>query len=174
MSLLYLLVLRLVHVVASVCWAGGSFIFFLFIEPTGKALAPTGMVFIQHMAGKGRFSIFMSISSVLTVLSGILLFWENASGQWWAWMGTGPGFLFSIGSVAGLIVFCIGMFWVRPRADRIAALGEEIQASGGPPTSSQEGELQRISHELSRLGLVDFVLLAISLGFMAIARYWLF
>lgn len=174
MELVYLMVLRMVHVVASVFWAGGSFIFFLFIEPTGKALAPSGMAFIQHMAGKGRFSVFMSVSSILTVLSGALLFWVNASGQWRAWMGTGPGLLFTIGSVAGLIVFCVGMFWVRPRADRIAVLGEEIQAGGGPPTSDQEGELQKISQELSRLGLVDFVLLAVSLGFMAVARYWLF
>lgn len=174
MGLLYLMVLRLVHVVGSVCWAGGSFVLFLFIEPTARALAPSGMSFIQYMAGKGRFSVFMSVSSVLTVLSGGLLFWEDASGQWWDWAGTGPGMLFTLGSVAGLVVFCVGMFWVRPRADRIAALGEEVQAGGAPPTLDQEQELQRLSQELSRLGLVDFWLLAISLFFMAIARYWLF
>ena len=41
MLVFYLLVLRFLHVIASVAWAGGAAIFFLFIEPTAKALAPT-------------------------------------------------------------------------------------------------------------------------------------
>jgi uncharacterized membrane protein len=59
MSVSYLLVLRFIHIVSSVCWAGGGFIVFLFIEPTAKALAPTGTQFIQYMTTKRRFSIFM-------------------------------------------------------------------------------------------------------------------
>ena len=47
MLMFYLIVLRLVHIVASVCWAGGAFIFFLFVEPTAKALAPGGQQFVQ-------------------------------------------------------------------------------------------------------------------------------
>ena len=174
MGLVYYLVLRLVHVVASVCWAGGAFIFFLFVEPTGKALAPSGMAFIQHMVGKRRFNDFMGISSMLTVISGALLFWESAGGGWLAWMGSGPGLMFTIGSVAGVIVFCVGMFMVKPRADRLVALGGDIVRGGGVPTPEQAAEMERIGDEMWRLGRIDFVLLAISLVFMAIARAWLF
>ena len=70
MLAVYLLILRFFHIVASVCWAGGGFVMFLFVEPTAKALAPTGMQFLQHMVTKRRFSIFMVVSSTLTVLSG--------------------------------------------------------------------------------------------------------
>lgn len=173
MALLYLIVLRLVHVLASVCWSGGVLIFFLFIEPTSHALGPAGMAFIQHMVEKRGYSIFMGITSILTVASGALLFWEDASGDWLAWMGTGPGLVFTLGSAVGLVVFSLGMFWVKPRAERAVALAGEIQAGGGVPSAAQGEELGRIGRELSSLGRIEFLLMALSLAAMAVARYWL-
>lgn len=172
--LAYIIVLRLVHVISSVCWAGGAFVFFLFVEPTAKALAPTGMQFVQHMVTKRRFSIFMSISSTLTVLSGALLLWQFASGRWAAYVQSGPGLGFTLGSVAGAVVYLIGMFGVRPRAERMAKIGQEIQSAGGPPTAAQGAELMKLDKEMSNLGLADFILVAVSLALMASARYWVF
>ena len=174
MLIFYLIVLRFVHVVASVCWAGGSFIFFLFVEPTAKKLAPTGMQFVQHMVTKRRFSIFMVISSTSTVLSGALLLWQDASGQWLAWIQTGSGLGFTLGSIVGIVVYFIGMFGVNPRAIRLSKIGDEIQASGGPPTPAQGAELQKLDREMSILNALDFVLVALSLALMATARYWVF
>lgn len=174
MFVYYLFILRLVHVVASVCWAGGAFMFFLFIEPTAKALAPTGMQFVEHMVTKRRFSIFMVISSTLTVLSGALLLWQTAGGQWIDYVSTGPGLGFTLGSVVGASVYLIGMFGVNPRAVKLAKIGNEIQAAGGPPTPAQSAELQKLNREMSVLDTADFFLVALSLALMATARYWLF
>jgi uncharacterized membrane protein len=168
------LFLRFVHIVASVCWAGGAFIFFLFVEPTAKALAPAGMQFVQHMVIKRRFSIFMVVSSTLTVLSGAVLLWQDGSGMWSSWLKTGPGLAFTLGSVVGIVVYCIGMFGVNPRAVRLTKLGAEIQASGGPPTPAQAAELQKLDREMSLLDTIDFVLVAVSLVLMASARFWRF
>ena len=170
----YLLILRLIHVVASVCWVGGGFIFFLFVEPTAKALAPQGMQFVQHMTVKRRFSIFMVISSTLTVLSGALLVWQTASGRWLAWLQTGPGLGFALGSLVGVIVYFVGMFAVNPRAIRLAQIGEAIQLAGGPPTPQQGAELHKLDREMSTYSLIDFLLVALSLALMATARYWIF
>ncbi len=172
--LTYLLVLRFVHIVASVCWAGGGFIFFLFVEPTAKALAPTGIQFVQYMVTKRRFSIFMVISSTLTVLTGALLIWQYASGHWLSYVKTGPGLGFTLGSIFGVVVYFIGMFGVNPRAIRLSKIGQEIQAAGGPPTPAQGAELHKLDREMSALSLADFVLVALSLGLMATARYWVF
>lgn len=174
MLIFYLIVLRFVHVIASVCWAGGAFVFFLFVEPTAKALAPTGIQFVQHMVVKRRYSIFMSVASTLTLLSGALLLWQFASGQWVDYMQTGPGLGFTIGSMVGAAVYLIGMFGIRPRADRMAKIGQEIQANGGSPSPAQGAELQKLDKEMSTLGNVDFVLVAASLALMATARYWVF
>jgi len=174
MLVFYLLVLRFIHIVASVCWAGGAFIFFLFIEPTAKALAPAGMQFVQFMVTKRRFSIFMVISSTLTVLSGALLLWQHASGHWLDYVKTGPGLGFTLGSIAGIVVYFIGMFGVNPRAKKLAKLGGEIQAAGGPPTPAQAAELQKLDKEMSTFDLIDVMLVALSLALMASARYWVF
>jgi uncharacterized membrane protein len=174
MLIFYLIVLRFVHVVASVCWAGGSFIYFLFVEPTAKALQPTGMQFVQYMVNKRRFSIFMSIASTLTVLSGALLLWQFAGGRLLAYVQTGPGLGFVLGSVAGIVVYFVGMFGVKPRADRMAQIGKEIQAGGGAPSPTQGAELQKLDKEMSAIGLADFILVAISLILMGTARYWYF
>lgn len=170
----YLIVLRFFHVVASVCWAGGGFIFFLFVEPTAKALAPTGMQFVQYMVTKRRFSIFMVVSSTLTVLSGALLIWQLTGGQLIGYMKTGPGLGFSLGSIVGIVVYFVGLFGINPRAIRLSKIGDEIQAAGGPPTPEQAAELHKLDKEMSALSLADFVLVALSLGLMATARYWVF
>jgi hypothetical protein len=62
---------------------------------------------------------------------------------------------------------------IRPRAARLGALGMEIGAANGVPTPTQVAELHKLDKELSQIGRVDFVLLAIALLTMATARYWL-
>jgi uncharacterized membrane protein len=170
----YLLILRLVHIVSSVCWAGGGFIFFLFVEPTAKSLAPLGMQFVQYMVTKRRFSIFMVISSTLTLLSGALLIWQRAGGQWLNYVNTGPGLGFTLGSIAGIVVYFVGMLGVNPRALRLARIGDEIQAAGGPPSPAQGAEMHKLDREMSTLSRLDFILVALSLVLMATARYWMF
>jgi len=174
MSSTYLLILRSIHIIASVCWAGGAFIFFLFIEPTAKALAPTGMQFVQYMVTKRRFSIFMVISSTLTILTGALLLWRYVNTDWLGYISTGPGLGFTLGSIAGAVVYLIGMLGVNPRAVKLAKIGNEVQASGGPPTPVQSAQMQKLDRELSTLDLADVILVAVSLALMASARYWLF
>ena len=173
MLAVYLLILRFIHIIASVCWAGGGFVMFLFVEPTAKALAPTGMQFLQHMVTKQRFSIFMVISSTLTVLSGALLIWQRGNGQWLDYVQTGPGLGFTLGSIVGIVVYFVGMFGVNPRAIKLSKLGQEIQAAGGPPTPEQGAELHRLDREMAAYNLADFLLVALSLGLMSTARFWI-
>jgi len=172
--LIVLLGLRFIHIVASVCWAGGAFIFFLFVEPTAKALEPAGMQFVQYMVTKRRFSIFMVVSSTLTVRSGALLLWQLTGLRLLDYMSSGPGLGFTLGSIAGIVVYFIGMFGVNPRAVRLGKLGGQIQAAGGPPTPEQAAELKKLDREMSTLSKIDFILVALSLALMASARYWVF
>jgi uncharacterized membrane protein len=174
MLLLYSIVLRFFHIVASVCWAGGGFVSFLFIEPTAKDLEPAGMQFLQHMAGKRRFNMFMIINSTLTLLSGILLLLRDASGQWLTWLNTGPGLGFALGSVAGIVVYFVGMFGIGMPTGKLSQIGQAIQIAGGPPTPEQLAEMQNLDKTISFYSKVDFSLVAVSLILMATARYWFF
>ena len=170
----YSIVLRFVHVVASVCWAGGGFVTFLFIEPTAKDLEPAGLKFLQHMAGKRRFNMFMVINSTLTVISGALLLWNATSGNLTTYMSTGPGLGFALGSAAGIVVYFVGMFGVGMPTGKMSQLGEAIQKAGGPPSSAQVAEMQKLDKTISFYSKIDFSLVAVSLILMGTARYWLF
>lgn len=172
--LIYLIVLRLVHVVSSVCWVGGGFITFLFVGPTAKELEPEGMQFLSHMTGKRRFNMFMIINSTLTVLSGALLLWYATSGDLSSYMKTGPGLGFALGSLAGVVVYFVGMFGIGMPTGKMEKIGEEIQKSGGPPTPAQVAEMQKLDKSISFYHKVDFALVAVSLILMGTARYWLF
>ena len=172
--MIYSIVLRFFHVVASVCWAGGGFVNFLFIEPTARDLELAGMQFLQHMAGKRRFNMFMVINSTLTVLSGALLLWNATSGNLTTYMSTGPGLGFALGSIAGVVVYFVGMFGIGMPLGKMSQIGEAVQKAGGPPTPAQAAEMQKLGKAVSFFSKVDFSLVAVSLILMATARYWLF
>lgn len=174
MQMFYLIVLRFVHVVASVCWAGGGFTTFLFVGPTAKDLEPAGTQFMAHMSGKRRFNTFMIINSTLTVLSGALLLWASTGGDLVSYMQTGPGLGFALGSLAGVVVYFVGMFGIGMPTGKLSQIGEQIQKSGNPPTPEQVAEMQKLEKTISVNHKIDFALVLVSLILMGTARYWLF
>jgi uncharacterized membrane protein len=172
MDIYLILFLRTVHVVAAVCWVGGAIIHTVFIQPSVKATAPESSKFMQYFMGRQRFSLFMNVSSGLTILAGILLYWRASGGLQWPWIQSGPGLMFTIGSIVGIAVYFLGLLMIKPRVERLQALGQAIGAAGGPPSPAQVAELHKIDKEMSLIGRVDFVLLLFALLTMATARYW--
>jgi hypothetical protein len=116
----------------------------------------------------------MMVTSLLTVLAGGALYWIISGGLTLAWVATGPGLGFTIGSVAALAAFFLGALGIGPTAGQIGALGGEIAASGQGPTPQQIDRMQGLEKKLSSLENTEFVLLAIALVTMATARYWAF
>lgn len=115
----------------------------------------------------------MGIMSLLTVLAGGFLYYRLFSGNW-RLVSTGPGIGFTIGAIAGILLFLEGFLLVKPRAERMAKLGAEIQSAGGPPSAARTAELESIQTEIHNLGKYEFVLLLIAMLTMATARYWSF
>lgn len=171
---LYLIVLRTVHIVAGALWVGAAVFHFFFVTPTVQALGPVGPKFTQELMGKRRFPMFMNMASALTILAGGLLYWATSGGFSGAWLRSGPGIGFTLGSLVALVVYGIGFFLIRPRAARMGVLGQEIALAGGPPTPGQGAELHRLDQEMVRIEKIDVVLLLAALILMATARYWPF
>ncbi len=116
----------------------------------------------------------MAVSSVLTILAGSLLYWHTSGGLNFNWITSGPGLILSLGAVLGLIALSLGLFIIAPTAKRLMALGQTIQATGGPPLPEQMSQLHFLEARLSQVGKSEFVLMLGSLLTMAMARYWLF
>jgi hypothetical protein len=127
---------------------------------------------MQHLMARGKYSLAMTIASGLTILAGAWLYWRDTAGFTSNWIASRPGIGFTIGAVIGILTFIFGILVMKRNADRLAALGKEIQAAGGPPKPEQLTELERVQNVLSMAGKINFVLLIIALGIMATARYW--
>lgn len=77
----------------------------------------------------------------------------------------------TIGAVAAISAWAMGLVAIRPAVERLNALGERLASAGGPPTAEQQAELGQLEAKLHRLGTIDVVLVAIAVVFMAISRY---
>jgi hypothetical protein len=119
-----------------------------------------------------KYPIYMTVASALTILAGVPLYLSASGGLQLSWITSGPGVVFSIGAVVSIVVFFLGTLMLKPRAERMGALGKEIGMAGGPPSPAQVAELQQLDRELGRIELADFVLLMIATLTMATARYW--
>lgn len=168
------LFLRIVHVFGSVLWVGSAISYMFFVQPSVKSIGPAGGKFMQHFIGKARYPFFMNTVSMATILSGAFLYVFASGGMQTGWILSGPGIGFTIGSVVGILVWFVGFLMIRPRAERLGALGREISTQGGPPTPEQGVEMARIEAEMGKIDRVEFVMLSLALLTMGTARYWNF
>lgn len=173
-SLIYLNLIRLVHVFGGVLWAGSAIFYLFFVKPSVKAIGPAGPKFIQELIEKRRYSQYMGGVSLLTGVSGLLLYWNTSGGLNLNWVKTGPGLGFTIGAVIAFAVFLLGLLVLKPRAERLGALGKEIGMAGGSPNPQQKAEFHGLEKSLAIIEWVDVSLLAVALVAMATARYWVF
>ncbi len=174
MNIYLLIFLRIVHIFAGALWVGAAISYLFFLKPSVKAIGPVGPQFMQNLTQRRKYPVFMISTSLLTVLAGGILYWFSSSGFEEAWITSGPGIGFTIGSLAALVAFLVGSFVIGPTSAQMGALGQQISASGEKPTPEQISTLQALEKKLSRAELIDFLMLVISMLTMATARYWIF
>jgi uncharacterized membrane protein len=174
MDILWVNLMRFVHVFAGVLWVGAGFLFLFFISPSVKATAPNGQKFMQHFIVRRKYPKFMATVAILTVLSGAVLYWRDAGGDLASWLQSGAGLGFTIGSITAILVIPLGIFFLTPLTDRLGMLSAQLEAAGGPPNQAVLSEIHTLDKKLHSLEWLDFILLLISVLTMATARYWLF
>src|SRR5512142_1047325 len=96
-----LTVLRLFHIFSGVFWAGSAISLICFIEPAVRAAGPAGATFFERLWQHTRMLFFMNMASLLTALTGLMLYWIVSNGNPLAYIGTGIGVGFTLGSAAG-------------------------------------------------------------------------
>jgi uncharacterized membrane protein len=165
-----MIVLRVLHIGGGVFWAGGTFVFASYVEPTTAALGPEGGRFMQRLAGS-RYPIAMSVSGILTIVAGVWLLAIDSGGFQPAFMGTGTGVALSIGGLAGLAAAVVGLGVQGRNAMRMGALAMAIDAQKGVPTAEQTAQVQALRGKLRSGGRWTARLLGIAVVCMAVARY---
>ncbi len=120
------------------------------------------------------------VAKVITALGGVTvvagwIMWlrnMNLSPSLGDWVTSSFGLVLTIGGVLATISAVFGAIGVGHGVERLVDLGEEIAASGGPPTTEQQARLEHLSSSLERAGKIDLVLLLLAVTAMATARYW--
>ncbi|MEW5827953.1 MAG: hypothetical protein AB1846_03615 [Chloroflexota bacterium] len=162
------LVLRFLHILAGVFWAGASLMLAFFIGPTIRATEQSGQIFARHLILKTRFNAAITSSAIVTILAGIVLYWLDSDGLTSAWMRTGPGIAFGTGAFFGFVGFVFGAM-IGQSNTALAKLGEALK---GPPTPEQLGQIQAIQKKLAWTGQVQLIAMLLAVTLMATARYF--
>ena len=166
-----LILLRLIHVLFGVFWAGTAMFNAAFLIPAVRALGPAGGPVMQEIAGKRKLPVYFLVSGILTVLSGFGLYWYDSAGFSNGFMRSAGGMTFGIGGLLALTALLLGLFVVTPAAMRASKLGGAIAAAGKPPTPEQAAEMQRLQIKLGKMAALAAGLLTLTTIAMAVARY---
>jgi len=166
-----LLVLRVIHILGGVFWAGSSFLMTGFIEPVVRAAGDDGRRFMQRFNATSRFTTVIAAAAGATVVAGLWMMDIVSAGSS-AFFETGRGLGLTIGMLAGILAFILGFVMQNRPLRRMAAIGSTVAASGGPPTPAQATQLENLMGTVRLGGRLVAGLLLITVVTMATARYW--
>jgi hypothetical protein len=166
-----LTVLRLIHILGGVYWAGTMFFFVTFLEPSLRSLGPDGGKVMIRLFERGYTKVLPAIA-IMTVLSGFWMLWILSSGFDATYMGSSIGMALSTGGALALIALIIGVAFIRPAADRIWAIARQLgDAKDEATRAGLMGEMQAMRAKTVGGSRVVFALLIGAVALMAIARY---
>lgn len=164
--------LRILHIVLGVFWVGSVLFMSAFLTPSIRAAGPAGGAVMQQLLGVRGLARWLMAAAVLTLLSGLGLYWHDSAGfRSAAWLASGPGKVFGLGGALGFVAAIAGMAIGAPAARRLGELSARLQAAGRPPTPDEQATLAGLQNRLGRMSTVTSVLLLLATLMMAVARY---
>ena len=145
-----------------VFWVGAVLFIAAFLVPSVRAAGPAGGAIMRQLVEVRKLPLWLMGASVLTILSGIGLYWVDSAGFQSAWLGSGPGRTFGLGGVLALAAAVLGMAVNAPTARRTGSGGREhsgrasaAHARGGradraAADSAQPGDARRRGAPVAR------------------------
>jgi hypothetical protein len=169
----YMIVFRVVHIVAAITWGGSVFLFVTVVQPTAAAIAPAGAPFMAELLGPRRVVDRLIGLGSVTVLGGLFLYWHDSQlyGGIGDFAGTAFGTAITVGALSAIAALTIGVLGTRPRVERFLAIGGQAAAAGGP-TPEQAAEMGALQGQLKVLARASLALIVLAAFAMATARYW--
>lgn len=166
-----MIVLRLIHVLGGVFWAGSAIFVAAFLVPAAVASGPGGGQVMQQVMAVLRYPKVAGIAAVLTILSGGTMYWHNVKVSTAGWAGSVPGITYGIGAISALVAFTVFVAVIRPTGNKLLEFGRVMQSRGGPPTAEESATIAGLQVRMSGAARTGAACLAITVLAMAIARY---
>lgn len=160
-----LIVMRLLHVISGVFWAGTMIFVAFFLFPSVRDAGPEGGKVVAELTRR-RFTEIVPVIALISILSGLWLYWRGSAGFLPMYMSSGTGMTYGTGGAAAILSLLIGMTVVRPSMKRAAQL-----AAAGKPDDVRMAQIQGLRARAGKGGQIVAVLLLIAVAAMAIGRY---
>lgn len=165
-----LLLMRFLHIVLGVFWAGTMVFTALFLLPSIRDAGPDGAKVGLALA-KRRFMEIMPIVALVTILSGLWLYWRVSGGFQPAFMHSATGTTLGLGAASAIVAFVIGVTVVRPSMIRAAALGQSVAQAAPADRDALLAQAQALRLRAGAAGRLVALFLALTVTAMALARY---
>ena len=160
-----MVVLRVLHIAAGVFWVGAAFAFFLFGDPSAKALGPgVEGKFLDKITRVRRFPMVILGAGLITVLAGLAMYYRDSNGFSNGWIGTPTGIGFTIGGLAAIVSFLTGPLVILPTIKKLQTIGGRLEAEHRPPTPEQGAELGALDRRLTTIGKIEGAMLRLGLA----------
>jgi uncharacterized membrane protein len=168
------IVFRTLHIAAGVAWAGSVFLFVVLIQPSAAAIGPAAAPFMMELLGKRKLVSWLLSLAGTTIVAGLFLYWKNWQdyGSLGDFVSSRFGLVLTIGAVAAIAAFLIGLFGTRPNVARLLGLAARAAASEGGPPPEVAQEIPKVQERLKVLARASFALITVTVLAMATARYW--
>jgi len=165
-----LLLARAIHVGCGIFWAGAMIFVAGYLFPAMREAGPDGAKVGAGIAKRG-FTTVVPIMALLTLLSGLYLYWHASVGFGRGYGASTPGMAYGVGALAALIAFGLGVGIVRPSMMKAMALS--AQAASADPAGREKllGEAAGFSARAGSAIKAVAWLLVITAITMAVARY---
>lgn len=166
----WFLVLRAAHVLLAALWLGAAFMLSIFVMPAVRDVGPTGGQFMQTLHRR-KLDAFMAFAAILTVLTGLWLYWRFTAGLDEEVILSPGGLAFGIGGMCGLLAMILGGAILGRGFARIAALGERATAAPEAERATHMQEIETLRKRLGVAGRLILLLMVLALVLMAIGHY---
>lgn len=164
------LVLRLVHVVLGVFWAGAMIFLALFLVPAVRDAGPDGAKVMAALQRRRLLDVMPAVA-LLTILSGVWLYWIGSGGFASAAVTSPRGLALGVGGLLSLFAFGIGVGVMRPATLRAGSAAQRAaQLPEGEERAAQLATVQRLRARSATAGRYVAVLLFGAAALMAVAR----
>ncbi len=161
---------RLIHVVAGVFWVGAMLFVAAFLVPAIRDTGPDGGKVMAAVAKRG-FMHVMPVVAILTILSGIYLYWRVSAGFDYDYLKSGPGHAYAMGGIVAIIAFILGITVTRPAMTKSMALAQSVASAAPEEREAIMAKAQALRTRGARVGTVIAWLLGLATLAMAIGRY---
>ncbi len=163
------IVLRIVHITSGVLWVGAVWFFAGWVIPTGRAIGPQAVPFLQQVFARRYLQIAFA-AATLNVVAGLILYWRASGGLAPGWFASATGVGFTVGGGTALAAWVIFALVIYPATARLSS-GYSATVAGHPPQADDLARFQSARAIAQRATRLNAVLLAIGVLMMAAARY---